>query len=110
MLETGVNSVYNTNYCPTTAEVSLEAIRFIFSAERKKLDSVRNGSMNRERFSLAFYSSLALYLASFVRMMNDARVVAISLFRYYAADKLGMREPRDGEKPVNSDSILRKSA
>ena len=32
------------------------------------------------------------------------------LFRYYSADKLGMREPRDGEKPVNSDSILRKSA
>ena len=82
MLETGVNSVYNTNfiyYCPTTAEVSLEAIRFIFSAERKKLDSVRNESMNRERFSLAFYSSLALYLASFVLKVNEARVVAISL-------------------------------
>lgn len=82
-LETGVNSVYNTNfiyYCPTTAEqVSLEAIRFIFSAERKKLDSVRNGSMNGERFSLAFYSSLSLYLASFLPKVNDARVVAISL-------------------------------
>lgn len=33
-----------------------------------------------------------------------------SLFRYYAVDKLGMREPRDGEKPLNSDSILRNSA
>lgn len=38
-LETGVNSVYNTNfiyYCPTTAEVSLEAIRFIFFGRKKK--------------------------------------------------------------------------
>lgn len=33
-----------------------------------------------------------------------------SLFRYYAADKRGMREPRDGEKPVDSDSSLRNSA
>lgn len=33
-----------------------------------------------------------------------------SLFRYYAADNLGMREPRDSEKPVDSDSSLRNSA